>query len=69
MDIFDNIQHDISDAVFCVTTAIELLSGIEEDGIKQDQRLRSLITRLQDVKSHLDDAHREVADVRPPDQA
>ncbi len=67
MDIFDNIQHDISDAVFCVTTAIELLNGIEEDGTQQNQRLHDLIVRLQDVKSTLDDAQREVTDVRMPD--
>ncbi len=67
MDIFDNIQHDLSDATFCVTTAIELLSGIEEDGAQQDQRLHALIARLQEVKSNLDDAHREVTDVRMPD--
>lgn len=67
MDIFDNIQHDLSDAAFCVTTAIELLSGIEEDGARQNQRLRTLIARLQEVKNNLDDAHREVTDVRLPD--
>ena len=67
MDIFDNIQHDISDATFCVTTALELLSGIEQDGTQQDQRLHDLIDRLQNVKSGLDDVHRQVAQVRTPD--
>ncbi len=64
MDTFDNIQHDLSDAAFSVTTAIELLSGIEHDNGKPHPLLHELIGRLEEVKGRLDDAHQSVDTVR-----
>ncbi len=64
MDIFDNIRHDLSDASFCVTTAIELLSGIERDRADNGQALHQLIDRLQGLCVDLDNASAEVAKVQ-----
>jgi len=64
MDTFDNIQHDLSDATFSVTTAIELLSGIEQDKGKANAVLHELIEKLTEVRHHLDDAHERVTEVR-----
>ena len=64
MDTFDNIQHDLSDAAFSVTTAIELLSGIEQDNGQPHPVLHELIGKLEDVKGRIDDAHQRVTEVR-----
>jgi len=58
MDTFDNIQHDLSDAAFSVTTAIELDNG------QPHPVLHELIGKLEDVKGRIDDAHQRVTEVR-----
>ncbi len=63
MNSYDNIRHDISDASFCVTTAIELLSGMEQDGPPQNQAMRDLIASLERVRNELDGLGQKVTEV------
>lgn len=60
MNSYDNIRHDLSDASFSVTTAIELLSGIDEDGGENNQSLHDLIARLEQLRNELDSLREQV---------
>ncbi|WP_127477684.1 hypothetical protein [Sulfurivermis fontis] len=60
MNSYDNIRHDLSDASFSITTAIELLSGIDEDGGENNQTLHDLIARLERLRNELDDLREQV---------
>ncbi|MEW6646864.1 MAG: hypothetical protein AB1450_06675 [Pseudomonadota bacterium] len=60
MNSYDNIRHDLSDASFSVTTAIELLSGIDEDGGENNQSLHDLIARLEQLRNELDGLREQV---------
>lgn len=62
MNTYDNIRHDLSDASFSVTTAIELLNGIEQDG-EENQTLATLIARLEQVRDELDGLRLQVTEV------
>lgn len=62
MNTYDNIRHDLSDASFSVTTAIELLNGIEQDG-EENQALATLIARLEQVRDELDGLRLQVTEV------
>lgn len=63
MNSYDNIRHDLSDASFSVTTAIELLDGIKQDGSEKNQDLHALITRLEQVRDELDGLRQQVTEV------
>lgn len=63
MNSYDNIRHDLSDASFSVTTAIELLDGIDEDGGAENQTLHDLIARLEQVRDELDKLREQVTEV------
>lgn len=63
MNSYDNIRHDISDASFCVTTAIELLSGMEQDNAAQNQAMRDLIAGLERVRNELEGLGAKVTEV------
>jgi len=54
MNTYDNIRHDLSDASFSVTTAIELLNGIEDDGAEDTPALAELIAKLEQVRDELE---------------
>ncbi|GAB4288204.1 MAG: hypothetical protein Kow0096_00400 [Thiohalomonadaceae bacterium] len=60
MNSYDNIRHDLADASFSVTTAIELLSGIDEDGGENNQTLHDLIARLEQLRNELDGLREQV---------
>lgn len=62
MNSFDNIRHDISDASFSVTTAIELLSGMEQDGGDNGVALHELVARLERIRQELETIGRQVAE-------
>jgi prefoldin subunit 5 len=63
MNSYDNIRHDLSDASFSVTTAIELLDGIKQDGSEKNPDLHALITRLEQVRDQLDGLRQQVTEV------
>jgi hypothetical protein len=63
MNSYDNIRHDLSDASFSVTTAIELLHGIAQDGGAENQALHDLIARLEQVCNELDGLSMKVTEV------
>ncbi len=60
MNSYDNIRHDLSDASFSITTAIELLNGIEQDGGAENQAIHALIARLEQVCKELDGLREQV---------
>jgi hypothetical protein len=63
MNSYDNIRHDISDASFCVTTALELLSGMAQDGPAQNQAMSDLIASLERVRDELEGLGQKVTEV------
>lgn len=63
MNSYDNIRHDLSDASFSVTTAIELLNGIEQDGGENNQDLARLIAKLEQVRDELEGLRLQVTEV------
>lgn len=63
MNTYDNIRHDLSDASFSVTTAIELLNGIEDDGGADTPALAELITKLERVRDELEGLRLQVTAV------
>ncbi len=63
MNGLENAQHDLSDAQFCLETAIELLSGIDSDTRDQATELHKVITRLQSIKGELDSSYETLLDV------
>lgn len=64
MNSYDNIRHDISDASFSVTTAIELLSGMEQDGDNDGPALQALISQLERIRDELETIGQQVADAQ-----
>lgn len=63
MNGLENAQHDLSDAQFCLETAIELLSGIDSDTKEQKTDLYKVIERLQNIKGELDSSYQTLLDV------
>ncbi len=63
MNGLENAQHDLSDAQFCLETAIELLSGIDSDTREQETDLHKVIARLQNIKGELDSSYQTLLDV------
>lgn len=63
MNGIENAQHDISDASFCVDTAIELLSSIEHDRDVGDEDLQSIVRSLLQLKGGLDDTYKKLLKV------
>lgn len=60
MNVIDSIQHDLLDANLSLTTAIELLSSMEQDGGQQNLALHELIDQLCGLKDELDAACQRV---------
>jgi hypothetical protein len=54
MNGIENAQHDLSDAHFCLETAIELLSSIGHDAGDGEADLVQLVEQLRSLKTGLD---------------
>ncbi len=65
MNGLENAQHDLSDAQFCLETAIELLSGIDSDTQDQKTELHRVIKNLKNIKGELDSSYKMLMDVSP----
>lgn len=65
MNGLENAQHDLTDAQFCLETAIELLSGIDSDTQEQKTELHLVIESLQNIKGELHDSYKKLLDVSP----
>lgn len=63
MNGLENAQHDLSDAQFCLETAIELLSGIDSDTQAQKTELHLVIKQLQSIKGELDTSYDRLMEV------
>jgi hypothetical protein len=63
MNGLENAQHDLSDAQFCLETAIELLSGIDSDTQAQKTELYTVIQHLQSIKGELDTSYDKLMEV------
>jgi hypothetical protein len=63
MNGLENAQHDLSDAQFCLETAIELLSGIDSDTQEQKTELHLVIQQLQSIKGELDISYDRLMEV------
>jgi hypothetical protein len=63
MNGLENAQHDLSDAQFCLETAIELLSGINSDTQEQKSELHLVIQQLQNIKGELDTSYDRLMEV------
>lgn len=63
MNGLENAQHDLSDAQFCLETAIELLSGIDSDTQAQKTDLHLVIQHLQGIKGELDSSYDKLMEV------
>ncbi len=63
MNGLENAQHDLSDAQFCLETAIELLSGIDSDTQTQKTELHLVIQKLQSIKGDLDTSYDKLMEV------
>lgn len=63
MNGIENAQHDLSDASFCLDTAIELLTSIGNDESAETE-LSAVLRRLQELKSGLDESTQLLAAVQ-----
>lgn len=59
----ENAQHDLSDARFCLETAIELLSSIGHDAGDADVGLVELVEQLRTLKTGLDASHERLLSI------
>lgn len=55
MNGLENAHHDLSDASFCLETAIELLASISEEDQAKGIELTQIVSQLQQLKSGLDE--------------
>jgi len=63
MNGLENAQHDLSDAQFCLETAIELLSGIDSDTSAQKTELHTVIKNLLSIQTELASSYEKLVDV------
>ena len=54
----ENAQHDLTDAAFSLSTAIDLLASIDTDA--SDRELTELVRQLESLKSGLDKSCRRL---------
>lgn len=67
MDGIENAKHDLFDARCSLETAIEVLSGLEQDGDRRKRELARLISRLRELKGGLDDTFDALAEDETPE--
>lgn len=63
MNGLENAQHDLSDAQFCLETAIELLNSIDSDTQAREPELHVVIEHLRNIKTELDSSFARLQDV------
>lgn len=61
MNGLENAQHDLSDAQFCLETAIDLLSSIDED--TREPELHTVVEHLLSIKTELANSYEQLRGV------
>ena len=63
MNGLENAQHDLSDAQFCLETAIELLNSIDSDTQAKEPELHVVVEHLLSIKNELASSYQKLQDV------
>ena len=63
MNGLENAQHDLSDARFCLETAIELLNSIDTDTNTREPELHTVIEHLMSIQTELASSYEKLVDV------